>query len=990
MQCNSRKLNLSPEGASKKESEGCKFEGARESKVNEKGDTVDVGDNDFDNEDDFWMDQNFEEMFANIDESEEIQDKESSAGEGDMASANLGDGNTYDSKRKLSIHDSQRNRFKTPHRTEYDFNSDRTPWREEIEARIKETINREKDQLKKHERVLQSIEQEINNLQTSLNQAKSRKLACEREYEVEVAGIRTEREQLQNQIHSLDSHTKRPKFVDSAAGPPFNLGHFSQQRQESRGTTVQQVKKSIGNPRTISQATKAESGAFFAGHFGSSSNVTQKCPDVTPIQKKRNSPLNRIHGFPHSEELKVHFTKTFALKSYRENQLESINSTLLGRDTFVLMPTGGGKSLCYQLPAVVSRGVTVVVSPLLSLITDQVDACLDRKIPTMMISSNVTDDYLNNAYTTLARDNCRCKLLYVTPEGIFSGRRLMRALENLKQRDRLARFVIDEAHCVSQWGHDFRKDYTKLGELRDKFPTVPFIALTATATPRVQADILKQLKMKTPERFVSSFNRANLTYAVKPKLAAKKQLQEMASLIKADYQRKSGLIYCFSRDECERVAKGLKGLGVNTEPYHAGMDADHRQRIQRNWQNNKIQVICATIAFGMGIDKSDVRFVFHNSMPKSIEGYFQESGRAGRDGKKAVCILYYTYSDRARLARIIEKSDGTRDQKRVHLENLAGVTQYCENIQDCRRLQQLRYFGENFDTRNCKKTCDVCQAEQVFEKKDVTAEATNLIKIAREFPKETFTLNHLVQVFRGANTEKVVHEGHSRLEGFGSGSKYTKHDADRLVRHLVLMKYLTEDYVPNDKWGSVHAYVRCGLKANDLINKKATVSLSMCHKPRKKTTLALNGDDMSAEETELYNALDEALQDISNEVQKPKHTIFNSNQMETILRQRPMSIKELAKCETIGEGKAEKYGAKLIAVIQKFVQTVKAPKKGKTSKANRDKKRDDYSHSPYFSTRDSTSGASTSAPIWLSKGLVQEMQTVPKARKAQKNADMWN
>ncbi|XP_006867211.1 PREDICTED: Bloom syndrome protein isoform X2 [Chrysochloris asiatica] len=471
-------------------------------------------------------------------------------------------------------------------------------------------------------------------------------------------------------------------------------------------------------------------------------------------------------NFPHTKEMMKIFHKKFGLHNFRTNQLEAINATLLGEDCFILMPTGGGKSLCYQLPACISPGVTIVISPLRSLIVDQVQKLTSLDIPATYLTGDKTDSEVTSIYLQLSKKDPIIKLLYVTPEKICASNRLISTLENLYQRKLLARFVIDEAHCVSQWGHDFRQDYKRMNMLRQKFPLVPVMALTATANPRVQKDILTQLKIVKPQVFSMSFNRHNLKYYVLPK-KPKKVAFDCLDWIRKHHPHDSGIIYCLSRRECDTMADTLQKDGLDALAYHAGLSDGARDEVQHKWINQDgCQVICATVAFGMGIDKPDVRFVIHASLPKSMEGYYQESGRAGRDGEISHCLLFYTYHDVTRLKRLIlMEKDGNQHTKETHFNNLYSMVHYCENITECRRMQLLAYFGENeFNPDFCKKypdvSCDNCCKTKDFKTRDVTDDVKNIVRFVQEHnssqgmrnikyvgPSGRFTLNMLVDIF---------------------------------------------------------------------------------------------------------------------------------------------------------------------------------------------------------------------------------------------------
>ena len=560
----------------------------------------------------------------------------------------------------------------------------------------------------------------------------------------------------------------------------------------------------------------ASSRAVFTESSGNVVKLPTPKPrmDVPSQAAQQSSQLQ----FPWSRDVKGAMRERFHLRGFRPNQLEAINATLAGKDVFVLMPTGGGKSLCYQLPAIVqsgkTRGVTVVISPLLSLMQDQVDHLQKLKIQAVLINGEVSAEHKRLIMSSLRETQVEkyIQLLYVTPEMINKSPSLINAFNDLYQRKKLARIVIDEAHCVSQWGHDFRPDYKLLGEVRQQFSGVPVIALTATATENVKIDVIHNLGIKGCEVFTQSFNRPNLTYEVRSKGKAKDVLDSMALTINTTYKNQSGIVYCLSRDSCEKIAEKLrKEYGIKAHHYHAKMETVEKTATQKGWQAGKYHVIVATIAFGMGIDKPDVRFVMHHTIPKSLEGYYQETGRAGRDGKRSGCFLYYGYQDTSALKRMIDDGEGSWEQKERQQKMLRNVVQFCENRSDCRRVQVLNYFNENFRAEDCNGTCDNCNSGKHFEIEDLTEYAIAAVELVRAVQGNDVTLLHCVDVFRGAKTKKIADLGHTRLEHYAAGADLARGLAERIFYRLLTEDALAEHNVMN-KAGFASQYVHVSLR----------------------------------------------------------------------------------------------------------------------------------------------------------------------------------
>ncbi|XP_053320931.1 recQ-like DNA helicase BLM [Spea bombifrons] len=680
----------------------------------------------------------------------------------------------------------------------------------------------------------------------------------------------------------------------------------------------------------------------------------------------------RGFNFPHSKEMMKIFHKKFGLHRFRTNQLEAINASLCGEDSFILMPTGGGKSLCYQLPGCISPGVTIVISPLRSLIVDQVQKLTSLDIPATYLTGDKTDAEAASIYLQLSKKDPIIKLLYVTPEKVCASTRLMSSMQNLYERKLLARFVIDEAHCVSQWGHDFRPDYKRLNMLRQKFPALPMMALTATANPRVQKDVLNQLKMTKPQIFTMSFNRENLKYEVLPK-KPKKVALDCVEWIKKFHPHDSGIIYCLSRKECDTMADTLQKEGLAALAYHAGLSDSNRDYVQHKWINqDDCQVICATIAFGMGIDKPDVRYVIHASLPKSVEGYYQESGRAGRDGETSHCLLFYSYHDVTRIRRLIQmEKDGNSQTKQTHFNNLFSMVHYCENVQECRRIQLLAYFGEtDFNSNFCKErpqvACDNCCRAKNYKPRDVTDDVKNIIRFVQSHcsagqsrgrnNSNRLTLNMMVDIFLGSKSAKV------QTGIFGKGSAYSRHNAERLFRKLVLDRILDEElYITvNDQ---AVAYVRLGERALNVLNGFSKVEFQDTENAsslrKQKSAVVANTSQREEMVKKCQAELTELCKRLGKIFGVHYFNIFNTATIRRIAETLSPEPDVLLQIDGVTEDKLEKYGAELIDVLQKYsewtlpVEDISLKSTNSTSRMHQSEEDDEERSetSSYFSSK---------------------------------------
>ncbi len=589
----------------------------------------------------------------------------------------------------------------------------------------------------------------------------------------------------------------------------------------------------------------------------------------------------------------------FGFDTFKGNQEGIIKNILAGRDTFVLMPTGGGKSLCYQLPAVMGEGTAIVISPLIALMKNQVDA---------MRNFSTNDDvahFLNSSLTKteitrVKKDvlNRETKLLYVAPESLTKEENI-EFLKNVK----VSFYAIDEAHCISEWGHDFRPEYRRIRPIIDTIGRSPIIALTATATPKVQHDIQKNLGILEAEVFKSSFNRPNLYYEVKSKQDVTK---EIIKYIKNN-SGKSGIIYCLSRKKVEEMAEVLKVNGIKALPYHAGMDSATRTQNQDKFLMEEADVIVATIAFGMGIDKPDVRFVIHYDIPKSLEGYYQETGRAGRDGGEGNCIAYYSYNDIVKLEKFMQGKPIAEQE--IGKQLLLETVSYAESSV-CRRKLLLHYFGEEYLKENCE-ACDNClHPKAQFEGSESVVNVLETILAV----KEKFKADHIANILSGKMTSAIKSYKHHKLEYFGIGEEKDEKYWNMVIRQALIAQFLTKD-IEN------YGLLKVTQPGMDFLKKPVSFMLAEDH-DYADTTDEENafGAKTAAVDEELFSILKDLRKKISKQKDVPPFVIFQDPSLEDMAIQYPVTIDELQNISGVGAGKAQRYGAEFIEIIKKYVE----------------------------------------------------------------------
>ena len=604
------------------------------------------------------------------------------------------------------------------------------------------------------------------------------------------------------------------------------------------------------------------------------------------------------------DNLTIALQKYFGFNKFKGQQKEIIESLLAGKDTFVLMPTGGGKSLCYQLPALTMPGTAIVISPLIALMKNQVDSI--RGYSKEDNVAHFLNSSLNKGQIKQVKqdiDDGKTKLLYIAPETLTKE-------ENLEyfHNSNISFVAVDEAHCISEWGHDFRPEYRRIRTMIEAIGTkIPVIALTATATPKVRSDIVKILDMDDENTFVSSFNRDNLYYEIRPKVSKEQTIKSMLQFIKG-HKKISGIIYVQNRKTTEDIAEILNVNGIKAAPYHAGLDAKQRARTQDDFLMENVSVICATIAFGMGIDKPDVRFVIHYDIPKSIENYYQETGRAGRDGLEGNCLAYFSIKDLTKLEKFLrDKPVAEREMGALLLQE---VEAYAESSA-CRRKFLLHYFGEEYDAEGCEKMCDNCRHPK--ELKDVTEEMQLALEITKEL-NEGYNIKVLVDFITGNPTQQLKLYQFTEYDSFGCGKDFDENFWNSIFRQALLRNYLFKDI---DNYG----LMKISALGHDFMKNPTPIDIPLNQVfPEDHTPDDESGGGTAALDEALVKLLDEVRKQEARKHKVPPFVIFTDPSIEDMATQYPISMEDMASITGVSKGKAERYGAAFIKVIAQYVE----------------------------------------------------------------------
>jgi len=590
--------------------------------------------------------------------------------------------------------------------------------------------------------------------------------------------------------------------------------------------------------------------------------------------------------------------EVFGYRDFRGRQRAIIESILQGRDALIIMPTGGGKSLCYQIPALLREGTGLVISPLIALMQDQVAALREAGIEAGFLNSSQSSDEQREVRNRLLSGSMQ--LLYIAPErlNVEHTRSLLRGVD-------LSVIAIDEAHCVSQWGHDFRQDYLSLGVLGSWFPGVPRLALTATATQRTREEIVSRLELNDPDISIAPFDRSNIRYLVRPKLDPRRQLQAFLE----PHRGEAGIVYCMSRKKTEATADWLRQQGFDALPYHAGLDADVRRENQRRFQAEDGVLIVATIAFGMGIDKPDVRFVAHLDLPKSMEAYYQETGRAGRDGEPAEAWMVYGLQDVVRLRQMLDQSDANEEHKRFERLKLDALLGWCEAT-GCRRRPLLEYFGDELSD-DCGN-CDGC-LEPVSTWDGLEAAQKLLSAVYRT--GQRFGAAHIVDVLLGKRTDKVQQHGHEALSVFGIGDGLAAQTWRSVIRQLIVMGYLRADA---ERYGGLVLTA----SSRELLRGETQVRFREEHKRKETSQPAVpQAVEISVEDAELWEVLRSCRRELADEHGVPPYVIFHDRTLKEMLLLRPNNESELLSINGVGQTKLDRYGQYFLEVLREFQPT---------------------------------------------------------------------
>jgi len=610
-----------------------------------------------------------------------------------------------------------------------------------------------------------------------------------------------------------------------------------------------------------------------------------------------------------TEETLKHY---FGHEAFLPGQQEIVEHMLSGRDAMILMPTGGGKSLTYQLPALMMPGVTIVISPLIALMQDQVDRLQANGIAATFINSTL--GAVERSQRERALINGELKLVYVAPERLMSEN-FLTLLEHVQETIGISLMAVDEAHCVSEWGHDFRPEYRQIGRMRDYFPTVPMQALTATATERVREDILTQLRLRDPHIHIASFNRPNLTYEVRQK--SKASYGELVELLRS-MPDASVIIYCQSRKNVDMVSDALQHDGIRALPYHAGMTNEQRAENQSRFIRDDVAVLVATIAFGMGIGKPDVRVVVHYDLPSSLEGYYQESGRAGRDGQPAQCILFFNYGDRVKVEYIIERKTNEQEQF-VAYEQLNQVIAYCDS-RDCRRKTLLAYFGEVWQEENCGN-CDNClRALEPVEMEDRTIDAQKFLSCVGR-TEQRFGMSYIIDVLRGANTKRIRDLHHDQLSTYGIGKHYSIEEWQRLGRMLVqqdLVSVITQEGFST---------LRLNANSREILRKQRSFEMPLVPKQEKAVPDKARAaqEALDPQSARLFAHLRNLRKQIADEQGVPPYVVFPDTTLHAMALERPQTRERFGNIPGVGSTKLEAYFTAFTEEIHSYCELHNIP-----------------------------------------------------------------